>query len=115
MNQSTKGALLSGLIFPGLGQVVFKCYKRGVALIVTVSICMVVIVATVLQKAFSVLEKIELEGKPIDLETISNAAAQASAASNSFIYNFIMLLIVCCWVFGIVDAYRTGKKIDGKE
>ena len=38
MKNSLKGALLSGLVFPGLGQVVLKHYKRGFALMLTVSV-----------------------------------------------------------------------------
>ncbi len=106
---------MSGLVFPGLGQVVLKNYKRGIVLIVTVSICIAVIVAAAVQKAFLIMEKIELEGGAIDLNTISNAAAQAAATSDSLIYNLSLLFIVCCWIFGIIDAYRIGKKIDRKE
>ena len=29
MNNSIKGAIFSGLVFPGLGQVILKYYKRG--------------------------------------------------------------------------------------
>lgn len=32
MNNSLKGALLSGVVFPGLGQIILKHYKRGIAL-----------------------------------------------------------------------------------
>ena len=37
MNNALKGALLSGLVYPGLGQVVLKHYKRGAALIITIT------------------------------------------------------------------------------
>ncbi len=115
MEKSVKGALLSGLVFPGFGHVILKHYKRGIVLIVTVSACLAIIVVIAFQAAFSIIEKIGLESGAIDLNTILNAAAQASATSDSLIYNLSMLWIVCCWVFGIVDAYRIGKKIDKKE
>ncbi len=115
MTQSIKGALLSGLVFPGLGQVVLKYYKRGIALIITVSIGLVVISVTAIQKALAILEKVELEGGAIDMSTITKAASQASDTSSSFIMDLIGLLLVCCWVFGIIDAYRIGKKIGNEE
>ena len=111
MNNSLKGVLWSGLIFPGLGQVVFKHYKSGIALIFTVFASMVVVVFKAVQQAFVVLEKIELEGGVIDFKTITDAATQVSS-SDSAVYNLGLSLIVVCWVIGIVDAYRIGKKKD---
>jgi hypothetical protein len=112
MNNSLKGALWSGLMFPGLGHVILKHYKRGIILMFTVFASMVVIVLTAVQHALFILEKIQLEGGVIDLKTITDAAARASSTSDSFIYNLGLLLIVICWIFGIVDAYRIGRKKD---
>jgi hypothetical protein len=112
MNNSLKGALWSGLMFPGLGHVILKHYKRGIILMFTVFASMVVIVLTAVQHALFILEKIQLEGGVIDLKTITDAASRASSTSDSFIYNLGLLLIVICWIFGIVDAYRIGRKKD---
>ena len=99
-------------MFPGLGQVIFKHYKRGIVLMVTVFAILMVIVLKTVQYALTILETIELEGGVIDLQTITDAATQASSSSDSVIYNLGFLLIVICWIFGIVDAYRIGKKKD---
>ena len=112
MNNSLKGALLSGVIFPGLGQVRFKHYKSGIVLMFTVSASMVVIVLKAVQHAFTILENIELKGGVLDIKTITDAATQAASTSDSLLYNLGLLLIVICWIFGIVDAYRIGKKMD---
>jgi hypothetical protein len=112
MNNSLKGALLSGLIFPGLGQVRLKHYKRGIVLMFTVFASVIVIAIKAVQHAFTILEKIELEGGVIDIKTITDAASQAASSSDNLIYNLGLLLIVICWIFGIVDAYRIGKKKD---
>ncbi len=115
MNNSLKGALLSGLLFPGLGQVFLKHYKRGIALILTVLVSLLVIVVEAVQKAFTILEKIESEGGTIDMNSISNAATQASTTSCSLIFSFALLLIIFCWIIGVVDAYRIGKKKDMEQ
>jgi TM2 domain-containing membrane protein YozV len=112
MNNSLKGALLSGLVFPGLGQIILKHYQRGIALMVTVLVGLSVIVVKATQQAFIILEKIESEGGPIDMSTISNAATQSSTTSDNFIFNFVAILIIICWIVGVVDAYRIGKKKD---
>jgi hypothetical protein len=96
MNNSIKGALLSGLIFPGFGKVSLKHYKSGIALMFTVLASLIVIAMKAVQHAFTILEKIELEGGVIDIKTITDAASQAASSSDSIIYNLGLLLIIIC-------------------
>lgn len=115
MSNSLTAALLSGLIFPGLGQVVLKRYRRGVVLMLIVVACLTVLVAKALQQAFAILRQIELAGGVIDIDAILNAATQSSTTSDSLVFNYVSLLLIVCWVFGVVDAYRIGKKKDWEE
>jgi hypothetical protein len=115
MNNSLKGAFLSGLIFPGLGQVVLKYYKRGAVIMLTVLVSLSVIVVKAVQHALAILEKIESAGGAISMSTISNAATQASTTSGSLTFNLLLLLVILCWIIGVVDAYRIGKKKDIEE
>ena len=112
MNNSLKGALLSGLVFPGLGQVILKHYKRGAVLILAVSASLLVILIKAVQQAFTILKEIELEGGAINLSAISKAATQASTTSESLIFKLLSLLIIFCWIIGVVDAYRIGRRKD---
>jgi len=115
MNNSLKGALLSGVVFPGLGQIILKHYKRGIALMLTVLASLLVIVVKAVQQALTILEKINLEGGAINMSTISNIATKASTTFDSLIFNFVLLLMIFCWVIGVVDAYIIGKKKDLEE
>ena len=115
MSKSLMAALLSGLVLPGLGQVVLKRYRRGVVLMVIVLACLSVIGTIALQRAFAILRQIELAGGAIDIDAILNAATQSSAASDSLIINYASLLLIVCWIFGTVDAYRIGRKKDLEE
>jgi hypothetical protein len=112
MTNSLKGALLSGLVLPGLGQVFLKHYKRGAVLILTVLVSLSVIVMKAVQHALVVLEKIESEGGAITMHSISKATARASSTFDSVTVSFFTLLIILCWIIGIIDAYRIGKKRD---
>jgi len=112
MSNSLKGALLSGLVFPGLGQVVLKRYKRGVVIMLAVLASMTVIVVKAVQNALAILEKLEREGGAIDMTAITNAATQASTGSGNLIINLLLLLVFVSWIIGVVDAYRIGRKID---
>jgi len=78
----------------------------------TVSASLLVILIKAVQQAFAILEKIESEGGVIDMSTISKAATQASTSFGSLIFKIALLLIILCWIIGVVDAYVIGKKMD---
>jgi uncharacterized metal-binding protein len=112
MSQAIKGALLSGLVLPGLGQFVLKQYLRGAVIMLAVLASVFFIVVDVVQQAQAVLEQIELQGDAIDITAISNAAASEYVQSGGLAINLLMWFILVCWVVGTVDAYRIGKKKD---
>jgi hypothetical protein len=112
MRSSIKGALLSGLVFPGLGQVVLKSYARGGVLILAVIMAIAVLVMDAVQRAQVILQEIEAEGGPISMYTITEAANRSAEESAGAIPGMALLLILGCWFFGIIDAYITGSKID---
>ena len=115
MNRSLKGVLLSGLVFPGLGQIVLKRYKRGVLIIVATLVSLFGLVAKAVQLALVVLEKIQSEGGAIDMTAISEAVNQASTPSGSLFLYLVFLLVILCWVIGAVDAYLIGRRKDIEE
>lgn len=104
--------MLSGLVLPGLGQVVLGVKKRGWLLILTAIFCFGVIVVSATQKAFAILEILAAEGKPLDIQSISEAAVQASTTSGTAVFNLFFLALILCWLFSIVDAYRIGARQD---
>jgi acid phosphatase family membrane protein YuiD len=112
MKNSMKGALLSGLVFPGLGQIALKRYWRGLALMLAVMACLYIMIVTAVQQAYAILESIETEGGMPDGDIISQAAVQAAAASDSPMISAVSVLIIVFWIIGIIDAYRIGKQKD---
>ncbi|MFZ2631608.1 MAG: hypothetical protein WA081_04880 [Desulfosalsimonadaceae bacterium] len=112
MKASLKGALLSGLVFPGAGQIALKHTGRGIALILAVMVGMAAMIVKGVQIALAILDKLAASGGVIDVPAITAAATRAITASDSLILNGAFFLIVICWVFGIVDAYFIGRKID---
>ena len=112
MNNALKGALLSGLVFPGLGQVMLKYYKRGAVLMIAITATLLTVLIKAVQQAFTILEKIESEGGEIDMSTILSTATQASTTSDSLIFKLLLWLLIFCWIIGVVDAYIIGKKKD---
>lgn len=110
MNQSIKGALLSGLVFPGMGHIFLKQYRRGTAIIIISLVCLVVMTVNMIQKTMVVLEKLQLEGGVIDIEKITQLVSQSSQHSDNFLFNLALILMSISWIFGIVDAYNIGKR-----
>jgi hypothetical protein len=108
MNIAVKAALLSGFVFPGLGQIYLKQYWRGLIMIILVMLGLIIIVGMATFSAFESLKAIQMEGGTVDMNTISNLAATYSTL-NDIYYKIIFLLIACCWLFSIVDAFRIGK------
>ncbi len=115
MKRSLKGVLLSGLVFPGLGQVALDVRKRGWLLILTAVFCLGVIVVSAVRKALVILETLAEEGKPLDIQSISEAATRASTTSGTVIFNLFFLILILCWLFSIVDAYRIGVRQDHQD
>lgn len=113
MKKSLKAALLSGLVFPGVGQFWLKHAVRGSVLVVAVSASLAVIVVKITQQALAILEKIESEGGAVDLVAIVNSANASS--SNDNVIKIASLLLVACWIVSIVDAYALGRKKEQEE
>ncbi|MFZ5862250.1 MAG: hypothetical protein ACOYXR_05350 [Nitrospirota bacterium] len=112
MTNATKGALLSALGFPGLGQIALKRYQRGVVWMLASVAGLVLMVATAAREAGRILETIEAEGGVVDQDAMSRAIAQATAWSGNLDLNLLVLAITLCWIYAAVDAYRIGKQQD---
>lgn len=109
MNASVKAALLSGLVFPGLGQLVLGAKRRGTLLIVGTLSCLTAMIVVATRKALMILDTLAREGRPLDMQSIREAAEQASAPPGSLVFNLFLFGLVLCWLYAIVDAYRTAK------
>jgi TM2 domain-containing membrane protein YozV len=109
MKSAVKAALLSGFVLPGLGQIYLKRYKRGLAILIPVLLALGVIIGTVVSSAMESLKAIESKGGMADMETISNFARVDSVHSGMSV-KVMLLFVMGCWLFSVVDAYKIGKK-----
>lgn len=114
MKTSIKAALLSALIFPGLGEMYLKRYFRGLIPMVLVLTGLGVLIAQATAGALQILDKIQLQGGTVDMNAISNLAAASATHGDSF-SSIIWLGIAGCWVFAVIDAYRLGKEKDRRN
>lgn len=111
MKSAVKAALLSGFVFPGLGQIYLKRYWRGTVIMLFVLAGISVIIGMVTISTLDNLKKMQSQGS-VDMGAISNLAI-ASSANHSYCYDALLLFVACCWLFSIIDAYRIGKRRQG--
>jgi TM2 domain-containing membrane protein YozV len=110
MRLAIKAALLSGLVFPGLGQIYLKRPVRGIAFIMVTLGSMILLVADLTRQATVALERLAAGGGAIDMTTISDAAARAATDAGSLRTNLLLGLLFGCWLLATVDAYRLGRQ-----
>lgn len=110
MKQSVKAAILSALIFPGVGQIFVGYKKRGWSIIGINAALLYLIVGEIIQKAHQVIAEMQKNGSAMDIESISNATAKLSGFSGNIYLNSLLILFLISWCYSIFDAYRTGQK-----
>lgn len=115
MKNRLKGIFLSGFVCPGLGQIALEQYKRGAVFVFAVSVSLLVIFIKIVQHVFAIVEKIKFDGGVIDINSISDALNKTSIISGNIILNFFIFIILFCWIFSIIDAYKIGRKKDLTE
>ena len=109
MNNSIKAALLSALIFPGVGQISAGDKKRGWIIIGVNVMLLFLIIREVVQKAYTVIAEMQKNGNAMDLESVSIATSGLTGFSDNMFLNILLILLVISWLYSIFDAYRAGK------
>lgn len=108
MKKSLKAALLSGLIFPGIGHLILRKYYRGAALVVTSLVALSVVVTRAYERALHVVDRIMIGDIPMDAGSISQVVSDSASTANSLVENVAVIVLAACWLAGIIDSYRLG-------
>jgi TM2 domain-containing membrane protein YozV len=108
MKKSVKAALLSGVVFPGTGQVYLGRRRRGWAIIVSAILIFAYVVIDITVHAYREIAAAAARGAAIDIAAIqkSVAASSGSAATAG------LVLLVLLWLAAIIDAYITGERVE---
>ena len=108
MKRSTKAALLSGLIFPGVGHLALKQYLRGSILMLSALIALTVIVTKAVKQALAIVDKINSGEISLEAGAITELVSKSTAGAEGSILNIATFVVVACWLIGIIDSYRLG-------
>jgi len=114
VKKSLKAALLSGLVFPGVGYFAVRRPARGVVTVVLSGVCLVYLIKVALAQATVLMDRIMTGDVPIDASGIHNLVATTSAASNTGMVNLASLMLTVCWLVSVVDGYRIGQQEDAQ-
>ena len=115
MNQATKAALFSALLFPGWGQIYLKKYKRGILMIVPVVAGIIFLTWAIIKVAITVLKAVPIKKESVDLSAVVNLTINSIKALDFNYLLFSFILIIFFWVFSVIDAYLLGKKASIKN
>ena len=112
MTKSTKAALLSGLIFPGIGHIVLKQYLRGSILTMISLLAVSAMVKVAFQRAQIIVDRVVSGEIPLETGAISELVTNSSNDSDSLIPSISVIVFFACWLIGIMDSYRVGMVLD---
>ena len=111
MKKSTKAALFSMLVFPGVGHLYLKKYVLGLLLSIGAATATYFIVSSAVQTALEVVENIQGGSIPLEVGTITELVSQQSRASEDST-NIAMIALFTFWVIGILDSFRVGHMLE---
>jgi len=108
MNKAMKAALLSALVLPGAGHLLLKKYITAVILAGASVASRYFLVATEIEKALRITEKIQSGEVPRDVATITELIARQTTGPEAQLPNIATAVLCIAWLIGIIDSYRVG-------
>ena len=105
--------LLSGLVYPGLGQLLAGLKPSGLIFVLGTSVGLIVLFYRLMQRAYRLMEQAipRLADEALDLQTLKDLVERCSAGGWG-VEVICLIGITGCWLLAIVHAYFVGKKID---
>lgn len=116
MKQATKGAFLSGLVYPGTGQLYLGRMFSGLACMSLVTIGLGVLIYRIGMRIYLSMEQmLQMRANNIlNYQKLIDLLNHAGYTSwDVELISFIV--VVCCWIASIVHAYYLGKNADRLE
>jgi hypothetical protein len=112
MRKSTKAALLSALVYPGIGQLYYNAYRRATILILIFSVAIYFYIEEVVSKYQPLIDKVKSGEVALNGQALAYEVSKNPIILNSQLVSFLTYVLLICWLVGIVDAHRIGIKKD---
>lgn len=114
MTRASKAALISGLLFPGAGQIYLKRYRRGLGMITIALSAFIIILVRAVAAAMESISALPPTGVPLAPNDLARLAAVSSQDIWAGSGKVLLALFIGCWALSVVDAYRLGNKEEVK-
>lgn len=116
MKTSYKAALLSTFVFPGVGHLYLKKYWRGLVIMFIALSGMGFMVWSASTSAFSHLDSImvNMQGGGSSLQDVLDTVGSRAPTTSPY-HDAVFYVMVCLWIFAIIDAYKIGRRSEAKK
>jgi hypothetical protein len=116
MKESTKGALLSLLVYPGLGQLLLGLRFSGVLFAVLATAGLLVIIYRITLRMLHALDPILSSAADKTLQWNELVKILRHGRYDSWqVEGICLIFLLVCWMVAGVHAYIAGRKIDDKS
>ncbi len=114
MNKAMLGTALSGLVFPGLGQVVLGRRTLGVLLMILSSTGLAGCLSGYIQRLPALISLLmeQAEHNGLDPLRSFSATMQWFTTDSGSLERFSLWLLGGCWLFSLIHAYLIGTALD---
>lgn len=114
MKQATKGACLSGLVYPGTGQLFFGRILTGLAFISLTTIGLGVLIYRIAKRIYLVFDPVleMLLNKSLTFQEFKELLSQ-TGYSGWGLELTSLIVVVACWSVSIIHAYYLGNRESG--
>jgi hypothetical protein len=111
MKASTKAALISALIFPGLGHLALRKGKRGLLFLLPTAVAVIYLLRSVLQLMDQLMG--EINSGALGLDPIAIMERVHASGIDNAATNLASLVCIVCWAGSIADALWLGRRKAG--
>lgn len=110
MNQATRAALFSFLLFPGGGQIYLKRYARGMAFLAPAAAATLVLAWMIFQVILAMVRG--MVTRAAGTGGVLWGMEDGFRAIDMNLALGLLILILFLWLGSTIDAYRLGKKAE---
>ncbi|CAM3887039.1 hypothetical protein [Rheinheimera salexigens] len=111
MKKSVQAALLSALVYPGVGHFYVKKHVMGAVFVCAFSIPLYFFIKEIFAKAEQIVQQLKSVEIPLDIAAITQSLSSSTTGVAAQELNVQIYLLVIIWLIAIVDSYRLGRVI----
>ena len=116
MKESSKGVILSALVYPGLGQLLLGSIFSGILFALFTTGALLVVIYRVTIRIYQAIDQISplLDKESIEVKRIMDLISSSSSESWR-IEAISFIFALSCWLISILHAYFLGRRLDRQK